>query len=133
MDPPWDIGIPDVTDVATRSLTDSVTEGRHSGMRWLIFFVGIMAGRDGRPMETIYKTDDTDVWIERIDGGALFDHSTPDGLELARLYVGCTQATGHPTRDTAHPPITEIELSRCHRSLENQPGVDTSKPATLRV
>jgi len=113
MDPPWKISIPEVTDIPTRSLTDSVNEGRHGGMRWLIFFVGIMEERStGLPKKTTYDSDDTDVWIERLDGSVPFDLATPEAVELARLYAGCTKATGHPIRDTNHPPIGEPELSR---------------------
>jgi hypothetical protein len=136
---PWDIHLPLLTDVRLRCLGNSVHEGRHSAMRWLIFFVGLME-QGGVAIPTKYRTDETDVWIERFEGGVLFDHTTPEAQELAQIYRGCTQATGHPTRDTNHPDIAEPRLSlamrlilpHLQRTIYNAKGLDLAA-VTLRM
>jgi hypothetical protein len=98
--------------VPVRSIANSVHEGRHSALRWLVFFVGIMAKKDHTPTKSYYTDDDREVWIERFHGGKCVDPASPEGVELALAYNACTQATGHPTRDTNHPDIREAAMAR---------------------
>jgi aminoglycoside 3-N-acetyltransferase len=54
------------------------------------------------------------------------------------LFLGCglkPNTSMHAVEELVEPPYLYdgwVDY-RCHRSLENQPGVVTSKPATLRV
>jgi hypothetical protein len=109
MKAPWDIPLRLPLNVTNRSIANSVNEGRHSAIRWLIFFVGIMT-KSGLASPTKYTDETTDVWIERFDGGKLFDHTSADAAKLAEMYKGCTKATGHPTHD-GHPDIKEGPMS----------------------
>jgi len=106
----WDIPLRLPNTVPNRCIANCVNEGRHSAIRWLIFFVGIME-RDGQAIETIYTTKATDVWIGRFDHGQMLDPKCSDAAKLALVYKGCTQATGHPTEGTNHPDIKEKAMS----------------------
>jgi hypothetical protein len=72
-----------------------------TAMRCLIMFVGV-SGSKGVP-ELAQIRLATDVRIDRLDGGILFDLFSPEALVLERGWRGCSQATSHPTQDTHHP------------------------------
>jgi hypothetical protein len=91
-------------------LQNAIWEGRLTAMRWLIMFVGISEYK-GKAVSYSLKHPKTDVRIDRIDNGVLFDHNLPNALKLALLWKGCSQATSHPTQGTSHPPCGNDQLA----------------------
>ena len=74
-----------------------------TAMRWLILFVGV-SGKDNAPVEARFRLP-TDMRIDRLDGGILFDLNSPEAIVLEKIWRGCSQATSHPTQDTNHPNV----------------------------
>jgi hypothetical protein len=100
--------------IRARCLLTAVWEGRMAAIRWLIEFVGIrdFKGKPGHP-----KPRKTDVSITSIQGGKSIDPSSPDGAFLASVWKGCSQASGHPTQDTNHPPVDPKALDKAMRII----------------
>lgn len=96
-----------VEKIGTYCILAAALEGRMAAIRWLIEFVGIRdcKGEPGRPNR--YRTD---VSITFIQGGKEIDLSSPEAATLARVWKGCSQASGHPTQDTNHPPVSGAVL-----------------------
>jgi hypothetical protein len=94
----------------------SVDEGRKAAMRWLIEFVGVAMTKETREPkrpEPLRGHEDEQVLIDRFDHGELFDlNNKSDALILANAWKGCTQASMHATKDTAHPPVDPKVLER---------------------
>ena len=107
---PWTVKMHLPALVPVRCIANSVHEGRHGALRWLIYFVGITE-QNGKAIKTRFTTNPTDVWIERFKTGSLFDLNSPDAVKLALVWRGCTQATGHPTEGTQHPDIREAKMN----------------------
>ena len=80
-----------------------------TAMRWLIMFVGVSGVRHA-PAEAKMRLP-TDMRIDRLDGGVLFDLSIPEASVLEKVWRGCSQATSHPTQDTNHPDVSPRSLS----------------------
>jgi hypothetical protein len=90
-------------------LCRAIDEGQRVAMRWLIELVGV-AGTDPKtglpnPPRELPGT----VTLEMLGVGA-FDRSKPEAIILSKVWKGCSQATGHPTTNTNHPPIGDEEL-----------------------
>jgi hypothetical protein len=78
-------------------------EGRMTALRWLILFIGLKGEKSLRPaVEEL--TRETDMRIDRL-GGAVFPVGRAEAQILARAWIGCSQATSHPTLGTKHPPV----------------------------
>jgi len=84
-------------------------EGRMTAMRWLILFVGLKGDKKCRPVVE-ELTRDTDMRIDRL-GGTLFSVGRAEACTLAKVWVGCSQATSHPTLGTNHPQIDPPALA----------------------
>jgi hypothetical protein len=94
--------------IALRCLDNAAWEGRLTATRWLIDFVGIKCNKNGEPGRPTQKPHD---W--RIDkmAASLFPLNGADAQKLADVWLGCTKATSHPTRDSGHPPVDPTELN----------------------
>ena len=94
--------------VALHCMDNAVWEGRLTATRWLIDFVGIRCNKFGKPGRPGQQPHD---W--RIDklGPSLFPLSGSHAQKLADVWLGCTKATSHPTRGSAHPPVDPNELN----------------------
>lgn len=94
--------------VALYCVDNAVWEGRLTATRWLIDFVGVSSGKNGKPSKPAQKPHD---W--RIDkmGAPLFPLSGTDAQKLADVWLGCTKATSHSTRGSGHPPVDPAELN----------------------
>ena len=90
---------------------NAIMAGRLTAIRWLIMFVGISADKNWKPMICDLRREQTDVRIDRIHGGKLFDVTSNEATTLARIYVGCSQAMGHATTGTNHPKVEPPELA----------------------
>jgi hypothetical protein len=98
----------------------AVWEGKHAAMRWLIEFIGITSNDSGEPNDPrkVRKKKQKmsharfDVDITDLPGGEYFDHTNDDAKFLARIWKGCSQATGHPTHGSKHPSISKPELEK---------------------
>jgi len=114
--------MPDTADEKTQQnivahcVLIAALEGRMAAIRWLIEFVGIRDynGKPGRPKP--HKAG-TDVSITSIQGGKLIDLSSHDATILANVWKGCSQASGHPTWDTKHPPVDGATLDQAVRII----------------
>jgi hypothetical protein len=97
-----------------RCFLHTVSEGRMAAMRWLIEFVGI---RDvnGKPEQP--KLRKTDVSISFIQGGKPIDIDSTEAMFLAKVWKGCSQASGHPTQDTNHPDVDPKTLDKALRII----------------
>jgi hypothetical protein len=73
-----------------------------ASMRWLIEFVGV-ADSKGKP--SLPKPHPKDISITCIQGGEKIDLTSPEAETLAKVWKGCSQASGHPTQDSNHPPV----------------------------
>ena len=95
--------------VAAHCLDNAVWEGRLTATRWLIDFVGVCC-RNGKPdRPCVVKPDD---WrIDKMVADSLFPLNGADAQKLADVWLGCTKATSHPTRDSGHPPVDPTELN----------------------
>ncbi len=100
--------------IKAHCLLSAVSEGRMAAIRWLIEFVGIrdFNGKPGHP-----KPRRTDVSITCIQGGEPIDPSSHDAAILAKVWKGCSQASGHPTQDTNHPPVDSPALDEALRII----------------
>lgn len=83
-------------------------------MRWLIEFVGVVdsKGKPGRP-----NRRSVDVSIAQIMGGREIDLGSVEALLLSKVWKGCSQASGHPTQDSNHPPVDEKALDEAMRVI----------------
>lgn len=90
-------------------------EGRMVAMRWLIEFVGICEkkGEPDRP-----PPRKTSVSIASL-GGEKINLLLPEAKTLAKVWKACSQASGHPTRDTNHLPLTDAVLDEALRIIVN--------------
>lgn len=100
--------------IRARSLFNAAWEGRIAGIRWLIEFVGVV-DRGGKPDRPNRRG--ADVGITDIAGGVEFDLSVPEALVLSRVWRGCSQASGHPTADSSHPPVDDKALDDAMRTI----------------
>jgi len=83
-----------------------------AAMRWLIYFIGVQ-GRSKKPCP-FFLDRDTDMRIDRLDGGETYDLSDPkrpDAVMLEEIWRGCSQATSHPTEGTNHPNVEPPRLA----------------------
>lgn len=82
-------------------------EGRQAAVRWLIEFVGVSADSKGNPKESQIRRNrkgkQFDVDIMDLPGGEYFDLNHKDAKLLAEVWLGCSQATSHPTFGSNHP------------------------------
>jgi hypothetical protein len=114
--------MPSAADEETRNkiryrfFQNAAWEGRMAGMRWLIDFVGIAADSNGKPRRPT-RYGDADVSITCIQGGEKMDLASSDAATLAKVWKGCSQASGHPTQDSNHPPVDPTALDEAMRIL----------------
>lgn len=92
-------------EIYWRCATDSIWEGRLAATRWLIEFVGIKQGENGKPTECKRKNNSKDVRIDDLDGGKPFDPSSPSAQCSADVWKGCSQASSHATNEHNHPRV----------------------------
>jgi hypothetical protein len=111
----------------------AVWEGRMVAMRWLIDFVGIAANREGKPRRPT-RYGDADVSIGDIEGQKI-ELSSPEAATLARVWLGCSQASSHPTQDSNHPPVDPMTLNNALRIIVNhlQRTIYSGTPGKLVV
>ncbi len=111
MPAPWRLPLVSVSHFAPEigCLLAGTHEGRMTAMRWLILFVGLKGDRKWRPVvEEIER--DTDMRIDRL-GGSLFPVGRAESHRLSKIWIGCSQATSHPTLGTNHPPVDPTALA----------------------
>jgi hypothetical protein len=84
-------------------------EGRMTALRWLILLIGLKGEKSWRPAVEELKLE-TDMRIDRL-GGALFPVGRSEAQTLAKAWIGCSQATSHPTLGTNHPPVDPPALA----------------------
>ena len=101
-------------EVQLRCLGNAAWEGRMAGMRWLIEFVGVVDS-GGKPVRPNRRA--ADVSIVQIAGGREIDLGSPDAVVLSKVWKGCSQASGHPTQDSNHPPVDEMSLDAAMRII----------------
>jgi hypothetical protein len=91
-----------------RYITDSVWEGRLAATRWLLDLLAVnqenTTGKPCRPRKYDNDVDLTDI------GAPLFQLTDQDAQMLSAVWKGCSQASGHPTHDSNHPPVNEQQL-----------------------
>jgi hypothetical protein len=90
-----------------RCSTDSIWQGRLAAIRWLIEFVGIKQGDNGRAVCAKKKPYSKDVRIDDFDGGELLRPATQEGQFLAHIWKGCSQASSHATNEYDHPSVND--------------------------
>lgn len=95
---------------------DAIMQGRLAGIRWLIEFIGLSDYR-GKPDRPNRKPKD--ISIIQIQGGKEIDLSLPEAEKLRKVWLGCSQATGHPTDGSNHPPVDEKALDEATRIIVN--------------
>ena len=105
-----------------RCFHNAAWEGRLASVRWLIEFIGVQwDSRQNKPKVPL-RSGPFDVWIEDLDGGVRFDILSPEAVELAKIWKGCSQATAHPTDSSNHPDVSQPQLERAmeiiHRHLD---------------
>lgn len=92
----------------------AVWEGRHAAVRWLIEFVGVCADKNAEPIATKRRrgsrTHKFDTDITDFAGGSYYPLEGESAKLLAMVWLGCTQATGHPTIGSNHPSIARDRL-----------------------
>lgn len=90
----------------------SLLQGQRAALRWLIEFVGIRRGRDGKPApsQAALESDPTDVGIWLFPNGYNMLDTHPAARELADMWKGCSQAISHPTTATNHPSVLTPEV-----------------------
>ena len=125
----------DRDEVYWRCATDSIWEGRLAATRWLIEFVGIKRNDDGKATECKKKRGSKDVRIDDLDGGKLFDLSSPHAQLLADVWKGCSQASSHATNEYNHPAVSDQKelpdaltmiLNHLQDTIYNQAGKKVS-------
>ena len=95
-------------------LVTAALEGRMVALRWLIEFVGIRE-RKGKPARP--RLGNTGVSILCIEGGRQIEIPSPEADTLAKVWKACSQASGHPTRDTNHLPLTNAVIEEALRII----------------
>ena len=87
-----------------------------AAIRWLIEFVGIRES-NGQPVRP--KPYRTQVSMSLIQGGEgqEIDLLSREAAILAKVWKGCSQASGHPTQDTNHPPVDPKVLDEALRII----------------
>jgi hypothetical protein len=113
--------MPQSADEETRERTKAVFmimaafEGRLAAMRWLIELVGVCE-RKGEPDRP--RPFPTAVSIKSIQGeDQRIDLSSDEAKFLAKVWTGCSQASGHPTQGTNHPPVDNPTLDKALRII----------------
>jgi hypothetical protein len=99
-----------VDDITWRCHGDSIWEGRLASVRWLIEFVGIRQGKDGKPKTSEPKPEGErkyDVWIEDLTPGTKMNPDTDEARVLADFWMGCTRGSSHATDASNHPPLDD--------------------------
>ncbi len=92
-------------------MDNAIAAGRLTAIRWLIMFVGISSDKNKRPLKALLRRQQTDMRIDRIHGGKLYDITSNEATTLALVYVGCSQAMSYPTRCADHPKVDPPELA----------------------
>jgi hypothetical protein len=95
-------------------LVTAALEGRMVALRWLIEFVGIRE-RKGKPDRP--RLGNTGVSILCMEGGREIKIPSPEADMLAKVWKACSQASGHPTRDTNHLPLTNAVIDEALRII----------------
>jgi hypothetical protein len=111
MEAPWRLDPVGVSHISPEigCLLVGVHEGRMTALRWLILFVGLKGEESWRPaVEEVAR--ETDMRIDRL-GGSLFPVGRSEAQILARTWIGCSQATSHPTLGTNHPSVEPPALA----------------------
>jgi hypothetical protein len=93
----------------------AVWEGRQAALRWLIEFLGVAQGRDGKPKAPAIQSDD--VRITDLAGGVPLSISSSEAAELAVMWHAVSKATSHATQGSGHAPIDDIRLERVNRII----------------
>ncbi|MDD2764821.1 MAG: hypothetical protein PHE83_12700 [Opitutaceae bacterium] len=101
--------------VRNRCANHAIWEGRFAATRWLIEFVGVSMDKHGEPTRPHHG--DFSARIDNFEGGMLFDLSTPEAKKLAKIWLGCTQATSHATHGSNHPSIRDPERNEALRII----------------
>jgi hypothetical protein len=104
--------------IRARCCDAAAWEGRMTAARWLIEFVGIAADADGNPRRPT-KYGEADFSITSIRGKETdrIDLASLEARTLAKLWKGCSQASGHPTQDSDHPPVDPLALDKALRII----------------
>ena len=63
------------------------------------------------------RIGNTGVSILSIEGGRQIKIPSPEAEILAKVWKACSQASGHPTRDTNHLPLTNTVLDEASRII----------------
>jgi hypothetical protein len=95
--------------IESRRDEDAIWEGRLAATRWLIEFVGVSADGNGMP-KWASPHPPHDARITDL-GGRAFDLTLPDSVTLAKVWLGCSQASSHATHASGHPPVNEQEIT----------------------
>jgi hypothetical protein len=95
-----------VNPVTWRCVGNSIWEGRHTGIRWLIAFAGISRNKNGDAV-VASLVESSDVRIDAFDGGELISPSSTEAVRLAAVWKGTSQASSHATNNSNHPAINE--------------------------
>lgn len=104
IDPPR---LTDQDEIYWRCATNSIWAGRLAATRWLIEFIGIKQGKNGKAMRAKKQQGSQDVRIDNIDGGILFDVDGAEAQFLADVWKGCSQASSHATNQYDHPSVSD--------------------------
>lgn len=93
--------------VALACASNAIWEGRLVATRWLIEFIGIKAD----PTTELPKQNKKDprratfdLHIEDLRPGTYLPITDPGAYTLAKVWIGCTRASSHPTYNSNHPP-----------------------------
>ena len=71
--------------------------------------------RKGKPARP--RLGNTGVSILCIEGGEQIEIPSPEADTLAKVWKACSQASGHPTRDTNHVPLTNTVIEEVLRII----------------
>lgn len=106
--------------IRARCCDAAAWEGRMAAARWLIEFVGIAADPNGNPRRPT-KYGEADASITSIRGKETdrIDLGSSEARRLAKVWKGCSQASGHPTHDSNHPPVDPLALDKALRIIVN--------------
>ena len=94
---------------------DAIWEGRLAAIRWLIEFVGIIADKNANPKESKGRYAH-DTGINDL-GGKVFNVSSPEANKLAKVWLGCSQASSHATHSSGHPQVNEKEINEAMKII----------------
>ena len=99
-----------------------VEHGQKAAIRWLIEFVGVSLGEDGKPRRPANR--DCDVSIQSFadaedDLRIPLDANNPSSNAriLARVWKGCSQSSVHPTDRTNHPRADGPQLAEAFQII----------------